>query len=126
MKATVSVPVALCCAVLAATSLPNWCRTAVAQDAPTNPELAALPLPEQAIFKATLQDGLEHVPSGQSLKIGPTEEGYSVRVTPRRTFRTGAGVFCREYGILLTYQGKRSTFADIACRSKAGVWQPAR
>ena len=98
----------------------------MAQDALTHPELATLPLPDRAIYEATLQDGLERVLSGHSLEIGPTEGGYTVRVTPRRTFQTGAGVFCREYGVVLDHLDKQSAFEGIACRDTAGVWQPAR
>ncbi len=61
-----------------------------------------------------------------SLMSGPTESGYSIGVTPRRTFRTAAGVFCREYGVLLTHDGNPFAFEDIACRDKTGIWQPAR
>ena len=102
------------------------CRGTAAQDAASDINLEALRPAEQTAINATLQEVLERHRSGKSLLNGPTENGYTIRITPRRTFRTVAGVFCREYVFLLKHEDRQTASSGIACRDKAGVWKSAR
>ena len=49
--------------------------------------------------------------------------GYTIAVTPLRTVRTPAGVFCRDYRQEITARGRTSRQQASACRDEAGIWQ---
>ena len=102
------------------------CRGVAAQDAVSNLDPATLPPAELTAIDATLQEVLERHRSGKSLVNGPTENGYTIRITPRRTFRTVTGAFCREYVFLLKHEKKQTASSGIACRDKTGIWKSAR
>ena len=126
MSTSFSVAVALRYALPVALGLILLCRGAAAQDAVSNLDPATLPPAELTAIDATLQEVLERHRSGKSLVNGPTENGYTIRITPRRTFRTVTGVFCREYVFLLKHDDRQTASSGIACRDKAGVWMSAR
>jgi surface antigen len=126
LRTSFSVAVALRYALPAALGLIFLCRGLMAQDAVSDSNLATLPPAEQNAVDATLQEALERNRSGKSLIKGPTKNGYTFRITPRRTFRTVAGVFCREYVFLLKHKDRQTASSGIACRDNSGVWNSAR
>ena len=124
LRATASVSFALRCTLLAAVILLLNGYDAAAHVPVLVPNLRALPGSAQTVFDATVQDSLERQVSGQSFRTAPTGDGYTFTVTPLRTFRTGAGVFCRQFNVLLEHHDQKLTVGGIACRNKVGIWKP--
>ena len=124
LKAVASVLFALRCTLLAVVILlPSGYDTA-SHEFKLTTNLRVLSVSAQDVFDATVQDALERLVRGRSLRSAPSDDGYTITVTPRRTFRTGAGVFCRQFDVLLEHHDQKLAVDGVACRNDTGRWKP--
>ena len=69
-----------------------------------------------------MQQALETSRQGEPVHWINEETGNTGSVTPRRTFVTDRGVFCREYAEALTVADTSAVIDNTACRTGEGVW----
>ena len=69
-----------------------------------------------------MQQALETSRQGEPVHWINEETGNTGSVTPRRTFVTDSGVFCREYAEARTVADTSAVIDNTACRTGEGVW----
>lgn len=70
-----------------------------------------------------VDQALEHAPDGRAIEWqDPDRRGYR-QVTPRNTYQTDDGRYCREYTARSTIGGKNVQTYGTACRQADGSWQ---
>jgi surface antigen len=74
----------------------------------------------------TLQQALSVAISGTTFVWRNTSNGYSGTVTPKSSFRTDEGVFCRSYVETVTIEQRSELYENSACVDEAGVWKSVR
>lgn len=67
-------------------------------------------------------EALEYEPSGRTRNWVNPDTGHSGSVTPRRTYESEAGAYCREYETTVTIDGRTETAYGTACREPDGRW----
>lgn len=72
--------------------------------------------------REAVQVALETKPSGAAYAWQSLAGSIAGKVTPRRTFRTESGHFCREFTELITDGVDTVTLIHIACRDQDGYW----
>ncbi|HEV7734081.1 MAG TPA: RT0821/Lpp0805 family surface protein [Candidatus Binatia bacterium] len=77
-------------------------------------------LQQQAEMKA-----LESAPSGTTTAWKNPDSGNQGTVTPKRTYQTASGQYCREYQQTVTVGGKKQNAYGTACRQPDGSWKIA-
>lgn len=85
------------------------------------PRPLSLPAAADRLRAETVQRALEKSISGRM--VAAEGGGYVIAVTPLRTVRTPAGIFCREYRQEITARARTSRQQASACRDEAGIWQ---
>jgi hypothetical protein len=85
------------------------------------PRPLSLPAAAAGLRAETVQRALETSRSGRT--VTARGGGYVVAVTPLRTVRTPAGVYCRDYRQEISARGRTSRQQGSACRDEAGVWR---
>ena len=65
---------------------------------------------------------LETKPAAESVSWTNDATGNQGSITPRRTFITDLGVFCREYDEQLSVDGRDGVVQNTACRTDDGAW----
>ena len=76
-----------------------------------------------ALADQAVQKALENARSGAAVKWHNDTNGAAGSITPLRTYRTAAGVFCRDYREVLTIGSASERYRDTACRSEDGLWK---
>ena len=71
----------------------------------------------------TQQSALETGPSVVPLRWRNRNTGNVGAITPTRTDRSAAGIYCREYQLTVTAGGRTGQAHDSACRQHSGAWQ---
>ena len=71
----------------------------------------------------TQQAALETGPSVVPLRWRNRNTGNVGAITPTRTDRSAAGIYCREYQLTVTAGGRTGQAHDSACRQHSGAWQ---
>ena len=71
---------------------------------------------------AAMRVALETKPAAQSVNWTNDTTGNEGSITPRRTFITDLGVFCRDYDERLNVGGRDGVVKNTACRSDEGAW----
>jgi surface antigen len=66
---------------------------------------------------------LETTPSGTTTAWKNPDNGHSGAVTPKRTYQTASGQYCREYTQAITVGGRKQTSYGTACRQPDGQWK---
>ena len=66
---------------------------------------------------------LETVPTGQTVAWRNPDTGADYRTTPRRTYQTDGGRYCREYTTSATVGGRQQQVYGTACRQPDGSWE---
>ncbi len=66
---------------------------------------------------------LETVPTGQTVAWRNPDTGADYRTTPRRTYQTDSGRYCREYTTSATVGGRQQQVYGTACRQPDGSWE---
>ena len=69
-----------------------------------------------------MQQALETGRKGEAVRWVNEETGNAGSVTPRRTFVTDRGIFCRDYAEALTIDTTDAVIDNTACRTGEGVW----
>ena len=69
------------------------------------------------------QSALETAPSGTTTAWKNPDNGNSGAVTPKRTYQTASGQYCREYTQTINVGGKKQTSYGTACRQPDGQWK---
>jgi surface antigen len=75
-------------------------------------------LQQQAAAKA-----LENAPSGTTTAWRNPDSGNTGTVTPKRTYQSASGQYCREYQQTVTIGGKKENSYGTACRQPDGSWK---
>lgn len=76
-----------------------------------------------ALAAGALQSGLETGAQGDSTPWRNSASGHAGSITPRATFVSDSGHFCRRYDERLDLaDGRTGTIANIACRDDDGRW----
>jgi surface antigen len=66
---------------------------------------------------------LETVPTGQTVAWANPDSGAHYRATPRRTYQTDSGRYCREYTTQARVGGRQQQVYGTACRQPDGSWE---
>jgi len=77
---------------------------------------------QQLAAKAT-HSALETTPAGTTTAWKNPDSGHSGNVTPKRTYQTASGQYCRDYTQTINIGGKRQTSYGTACRQPDGQWK---
>ncbi len=86
-------------------------------------QLAAGKYADQAVQYGTLSAALEKQVSGESLAWINPDTGTSGLITLVRTFKSKAGLWCREYTSVSTREEQGEGQRGIACREPGGIWK---
>ncbi len=78
---------------------------------------------DQRYAARTAQYSLEHKPAGSTSTWVNPDNGHSGTVTPRRSFESRSGRYCREYQTTVTIDGRTQSAFGAACRERDGSWQ---
>jgi surface antigen len=73
--------------------------------------------------RACIGRTLETVPTGQTVAWRNPDTGADVRATPRRTYQTDSGRYCREYTTSASVAGRQQQVYGTACRQPDGSWE---
>jgi surface antigen len=73
--------------------------------------------------RACIGRTLETVPTGQTVAWRNPDTGADVRTTPRRTYQTSSGRYCREYTTRASVGGRQQQIYGTACRQPDGSWE---
>ena len=76
-----------------------------------------------ALDRACVGRTLETVPTGQTVAWRNPDTGANYRTTPRRTYQTDGGRYCREYTTSATVGGRQQQVYGTACRQPDGSWE---
>jgi surface antigen len=74
----------------------------------------------------TLQEALTVAVSDTTFGWRNTANGHSGTVTPKSSFRTSEGRYCRVYVETVTIERKSELYDNTACMDDAGVWKSVR
>lgn len=84
---------------------------------------AALGDDDVALAAATMQQGLENERQGGTATWQNPASGHRGSITPRDTFVSESGHFCRVYDEELAFaDGRSGTIVNTACRDHSGRW----
>ena len=78
---------------------------------------------DQKLAQQAAHNALETAPSGTTTTWKNPDNGHSGGVTPKRTYQTASGQYCREYTQTITVGGKKQTSYGTACRQPDGQWK---
>lgn len=78
---------------------------------------------DQAYAARTTQNTLERQPSGTTGHWRNPDSGHAGTVTPRRTYQTRSGRYCREFTQTIRVGGQQQRAYGTACRMPDGSWQ---
>ncbi len=66
---------------------------------------------------------LEHAEEGQRVNWTNEDTGSRYSVTPKRTYQTTSGQYCREYQVTGALSGREQEAFGNACRQTDGTWK---
>ena len=78
---------------------------------------------DKQMAQKTANQALETAPSGVATQWKNPDSGNKGSVTPRRTYQTASGQYCREYTQTITIGGRPQTSYGTACRQPDGQWK---
>ena len=70
----------------------------------------------------TARDTLEYEPTGTTGTWVNPDNGHSGTLTPRRTFESHSGAYCRDYETTVTIDGRTQSATGTACRQGDRRW----
>ena len=74
----------------------------------------------------SLQQALTVAISGTTFAWRNTANGNSGTVTPKRSFRTSEGSYCRSYVETVTIERTSELYENTACIDDSGIWKSVR
>ena len=78
---------------------------------------------DQVAMNQTMQRSLEDSPAGTTSKWNNPSSGHAGTITPRPTYQTRRGTYCREFQQTVTVGGRTEEAYGTACRQPDGSWQ---
>ena len=78
---------------------------------------------DQKLAQQASHQALEKTPAGTTTTWKNPDNGHSGSVTPKRTYQTASGQYCREYTQTITIGGRPQTSYGTACRQPDGQWK---
>ena len=78
---------------------------------------------DMAVLTAAMQDVLETRESGIAVSFQNETTGLAVSITPRRTWKSSTGHWCREFSEVIEQTDVRNEAVGTACRATNGRWQ---
>lgn len=117
---------ALASGLLLASTLPSAFAAAQTTPQAADPPPLYMKMTDDDVLLAdmTLQRTLETTLSNSTISWRNTVSGNSGSVTPRRTYKTKGGFYCRQYVEVILVGSKTELYRDTACRDANGVWKP--
>lgn len=77
---------------------------------------------DMSMLATAVQDVLETKQSGAEAVFENASTGFSVRIEPRRTWKSASGHWCREFSEKFDTSVERQPVISIACRDENGAW----
>lgn len=93
---------------------------------PSPPLFEQLSEDDLRLADRTLQKALTVATSDTTFGWRNTANGYSGTVTPKTSFRTNEGKYCRTYVETVTIERKSELYDNTACMDDSGVWKSVR
>jgi len=81
---------------------------------------------DQRMMQENAQYALEHERTDQASTWRNPDNGHSGSITPKRTYRTAEGRYCREYQQTVIIGGEEQQAYGRACRQPDGSWKIVR
>jgi len=78
---------------------------------------------DRIFLNQTQQQTLEQAPKGTTNEWKNPDSGNAGTVTPRKTFQTAEGTYCREFQQTITVSGRTEEAYGTACRQPDGTWK---
>lgn len=78
---------------------------------------------DRAQMEQTTQTALERQPDRQTSSWVNPNSGNTGTITPRQTYQTSGGSYCREYSQTITVDGRTEQAVGTACRQSDGTWR---
>ena len=102
-------------------TLTNGCATPSGRDAELPPLFEQLSEDDLRLADLTLQKALSVATSDTTFAWRNTANGYSGTVTPKSSFQTSEGKYCRTYVETVTIERKSELYNNTACMDDSGV-----
>lgn len=83
---------------------------------------AAMTTDDRHIAAVAVQIAMERRDDNEASTWSNALSGNHGAVMPRRSYRSEAGAFCRQFDELVTVAGIAATFERTACRDGSGRW----
>ncbi len=93
---------------------------------PPPPLFEQLSEDDASLADQTLQKALNVAISDTTFGWRNTANGHSGTVTPKSSFRTGEGTYCRTYVETVTIDRKSELYNNTACMDDSGTWKSVR
>ena len=77
---------------------------------------------DRMAMRENSQKALENTKSGQTSEWSNPDSGNNGSITPKKTYQTASGQYCREYQQTVTVGGKTEEAYGTACRQPDGSW----
>lgn len=84
---------------------------------------ASMKDPDREKLYDTTQGSLENTPIDQTTEWRNPDSGNAGTITPKRTYKTAEGVYCREFQQTVTIAGRVQEAYGKACRQADGTWK---
>jgi len=81
---------------------------------------------DKIYLQKTQHQALEKSPMGTTSEWNNPDSGNSGTVTPRKTFKTAQGTYCREFQQTITVGGRSEEAYGTACRQPDGTWKTVK
>jgi len=78
---------------------------------------------DREMMTRSSHQALEFSPTGRSVEWNNPDSGNSGMITPTRTYKSTAGLYCREYSQEVFIGGQRELAYGEACRQPDGNWK---
>ncbi len=78
---------------------------------------------DRAAMERSTQYALESAPVGQPTPWKNPDSGHYGSTTPKKTYRTAEGRYCREYQQTVVIGGREEEAYGTACRQPDGTWK---
>ncbi len=78
---------------------------------------------DMIFLKQTQHDALEKAPKGTTSAWKNPDSGNAGTITPRKTYQTAQGTYCREFQQTITVGGRSEEGFGTACRQPDGTWK---
>ena len=114
------------CVPLLAIIFMGGCASPSGRNAEPPPLFEELSEDDLRLADLTLQKALTVATSDTTFAWRNAANGYSGTVTPKSSFRTSEGKYCRTYVETVTIERRSELYENTACIDESGVWKSIR